>query len=287
MAMAHGTWFDLVPHLGTPRRPELARASAARDAHVARRRISAEARARAKAACEVRIERARAAVFAGGDGVVGGDMTALEREWRQLARPDDDGVLMDLWAEIAPRAWHDQKRWRGAPVETWFDLAVALASDPEGVEAAERAARALREALAPWGGDVGPLVSWRFVDADGVTGGLVTDLLAAPCAAIRADLGEHVVARGLALAYEVYEAVAARRPDRPDLVDDVRSAAFFGMLWDAADAARTAARDGRPNPVTALRELWRTGATLLVAGPEGFVLGIPPLAQPETTDDAR
>jgi hypothetical protein len=282
MAKAQGTWFDLVEYLGKPRRTELVRTLAKRDAHVARRRTSAEARARAKAACEARIERARAAVFAEGDGVVGGAMTTLEREWRQLARSDDDGAMMDLWAEIAPPAWCDQKRWRGAPAETCADLAVALASDPEGVEAAERAARALREALAACGAcgrEIGALVSWRFVDPAETTVGLVTELLAAPCAAVCAGLGEHVVARGLALAYEVHEAVSAAFPDRPDLTDDLQSAAYFGMLWEAAEPADAAAsaRAGRRNPVAALRDLWRTGATLLAAGPEGIVLGIPPL----------
>jgi len=57
-------------------------------------RAFADRRARALADCVRRIGVARDEVFAAGDGVVGPEMTNLERTWRTLARPDVDAPMM-------------------------------------------------------------------------------------------------------------------------------------------------------------------------------------------------
>src|SRR4051794_15701491 len=102
------SWIALISDsVLRPSRPEVERCLQAREAHVTARRVVAEARARALASCERRIESVRAEVFAAKDGVVTSLMTQLEREWRTLARRDPDDGLMDLWARIGRPSWID------------------------------------------------------------------------------------------------------------------------------------------------------------------------------------
>src|ERR1700722_19337039 len=145
------SWLELVAGLLRPPRPRLERCLRARELHLAARGPVRESRARALASCEARIERARAAVLEANDGVISAAMRDLEREWHALSRPDPDGELMDLWAQIAPASWIDRKRWRDAEPVARLNAAIALAADVEGVEAEEAAVAALRVALAGWG----------------------------------------------------------------------------------------------------------------------------------------
>ena len=187
-------WLDLPRSLLRPTRCDLVRCLAEREHHLARRKVVSDERTRAIADCERRIERARAQVFAASDGVVGATMTVLEREWRALAKVDPDGGVMDLWAAIAPRTWHDQKRWRDCPPMDRVDLSVALASDVEGVETAEAAARRLGAKR----------VAWRFTDHDRAV--FVTTTFREPPPRLRED---------------VRDAVLASLPDRPLFARDV------------------------------------------------------------------
>lgn len=233
-------WLDLTGSLLRPVRPESARCLAERERHLTERKRTSDERNRAVFDCERRIELARAAVFAASDGVVGATMTDLEREWRKLAKVDPDAGLMDLWARIAPARWHDEKRWRGCPAMDRVDLAVALACDVEGVEAAEKAASRLRGAL-----DVpaGTRIGWRFFDHDRAV--FVTTFREPP-PRIRED---------------VRDAVLARFPVRPLFARDV--AYLAREKGEVAEAART---------------IWRAGYGIHTIDATGIVLETPPLA---------
>ncbi|MES1176480.1 MAG: hypothetical protein ABUL62_19305 [Myxococcales bacterium] len=230
-----------------------------------------EQRARARAACQARIEQARASVFATGDGVVPSLMTDLEREWRTLSRFDLDDGMMDVWARLAPRSWLDRKRWRHSEPAARLDAAIALASDVQGVEAAEAAAGELRAALAAWGVTMGALVRWRAFDSDGDPS---TELLTHPLQAARDALVERSarpLERAQQLEHAVLDAANARFPERPLLAQSLAHAALV-------DYSVQAAALDRPNPVTALRALWLTGYTLSAVDSFGVTLEIPPLA---------
>src|SRR5688572_24953896 len=101
------SWLKLVDQVWRPERRHLESCRRARDLHLDARRPLSRVRARALAECELRIERARAEVFAADDGVVTSSMTVLEREWLALSKKDADGEMMELWACIAPSAWLD------------------------------------------------------------------------------------------------------------------------------------------------------------------------------------
>lgn len=237
------------------------------------RRLHAEQRLRARQRCEADIESARAAVFAAEDGVVSSRMTELEREWRRLSRTDRDGGLMDLWAKIAPPSWIDRKRWRDSPSESQLDVAVALAADADGIDAAEHAVGALRGALAAWGMPVGARVRWRPFADDAEP---VTSLLAAPLHAAReslAALGVEaiVVERAQQVERRVLEAAASRFPERPLMSQGLAHAAFVDGVWRAAPP------NGRANPVAALSALWMTGYVLAAVDATGVTLELPPL----------
>lgn len=186
-------WLGLVDSLLRPARPRLAECRAEGE------RIAAELaakRARALADCEARIEALRSEVFAARDGVVTAKMTALEREWRRVSRGDRDGELMEIWSRIAPEAWLDEKRWRDAPPAAQLETAILLASDADGVERAERAAR---KAMDGW------RIRWRplgddFAGMPELVGGRLVD-------------------------EAVHAATLERFPDRPHLARSVALAA--------------------------------------------------------------
>jgi hypothetical protein len=251
-------WLKLVDGVLRPARPRLGRCAGERERYLAARQAAADARSRAVADCVARIEAARAEVFAARDGVVSARMTALEREWRALSRSDEDGALMDLWARVAPSSWIDRKRWRDADAARRVDAAVALASDVEGVEAAEAAIGALRRALAQWNTSVACRIRWRpFAgDFEGTA-----ELLGPPLRAAREALSVRDGAR-LALEgarkieREVERAARARFPERAVLARALAHAAYVDVVWRAASFAPEA------NPVTPLRRLWQSGYVL-------------------------
>ncbi len=265
------SWLELVDRVLRPARPRLEQCRrVAEELRVTGQFASGE-RDRALLSCQARIEQARAAVFEAGDGVVPARMTDLEREWRALLRSDPDRGLMDLWARIAPRAWIDRKRWRDSASAARLDAAIALASDVDGVEAAEAAVAALRGSLAAWGVALSPVVRWRVFEADA---DCVTELLEQPLHAMRDALSERsprFIERATRIESTVRAAASARFPDRPLLAQSLAHAASVD------DSLHAFASLGRPNPVTALRELWNSGYTLSAIGPSAITLEIPPL----------
>ncbi len=274
-------WLEVASKLLSPARPrpEVERCLHEGKLHDEARRRVAQERTAAIADCVARIEKARAAVFARDDGSVPRLMTELEREWRTLSkrRTDPDGETMDLWARITPPSWHDRKRWRGNDRAVQMDVALALAADVGGVEAAEAAARTLRSALGAWGTDIGARIHWRAVAAasetDGVTASLAQALRTAEDALVgpRADAAR---ARGEEARAVVHGAVRERFPARPLLAQGVAQAAFVDAVVDAARLA------DRPSPVTALRELWSTGYALVETSAAGVTLEVPLLPSP-------
>jgi hypothetical protein len=253
------SWLELVESVLRPSRPHLSRCELGREPCLAARKLLGEARTKRLAMCEARIESARAAVFMADDGVVSARMTDLEREWRALARPEPDAGLMDLWASIAPPSWIDRKRWRASAPGDRLDAAIVLASDPEGIEAAEAAARSLRAALRPWGGAVGMRIHWRFFEEDAeCVAALLAEPLRAALEAISArDSGAVVLERGRRVEREVLAAASARHPEHAGLARDVAHAAFVEHVWRAASLP-----DHLPDPVAPLRALWKTGYVL-------------------------
>lgn len=267
------SWLGLVDSVLRPARPHLERCLPERERHLETRRLFGEARARAIASCERRIEAARAAVFAANDGVVGARMTDLEREWRSLSRPDTDAGLMDLWARIAPSSWIDRKRWRDSSAADRLDAAIALAADVDGVEAAESAIRAFGAALVPWGTRIGSSIRWQPFERDA---DCTTDLLAEPLrAALEAispsDATPVVLARAQDLEHDVHGAARARLPDRPLLARGLARAAFVDSVW------RAAVLDGPTDPIAPLRALWATGYAISAIDSSGVTLEIPRL----------
>lgn len=262
------SWLKLLDHVLRPSRPLLARSLAERERYAEDQERTARRRAAALKDCEARIEAARSEVFAAGTGVVGARMTELEREWRLLSRPDPDAGLMDLWARIAPSHWIDRKRWRDSPPEARLDAALALASDPEGVEEAERAVDELRDALAAWETPIGARIRWCLTadDFDGTA-----RLLARPLEASREALagrdGGRLAWGGLhALEREIQDAARARLPDRPVLAEAIAHAALVDGVLRATNAGK--------NPVTALRRLWKTGYVLASADASSVTIAI-------------
>lgn len=236
-------WLELPTSLLRPARPNAARCLQERELHLTERKRRSDERGRAIADCERRIDLARTAVFAASDGVVGAKMTDLEREWRLLAKVDPDAGVMDLWSRIAPSHWHDRKRWRDCPPMDRVDIGVALASDVEGVEAAEEAALRLRGAYAKQGVSVGAPIGWRFFDQDRAV--FVTTFREPP-PRIRED---------------VRDAVLSRFPERP----------FF-----ARDLAWLATQKG--DVIDAVRAIWRAGYGIHTLDAHGVTLEIAPLS---------
>lgn len=252
-------WERVITGVLRPARPELGRCLEATRRWRERRGADRRERLRALADCERRIVEARGRVFAARDGVVGGEMTALEREWRELARRED-ATLAELWRELAPSS-PPALAARGLDPSV---AAVTLASDPAGVAEVERAAAALRAALEPWGVVVGARVEWTL----GRTIALTTpaaELLAAPTRAALEVLGAdaHAV-RG--------RAHRLGRSFRPSLahahdaglfaagspVRELRQLALASALWDAA-RERSPALALRDDPVEPLLAVWRAG----------------------------
>ena len=266
-------WLKLVGDVLRPARPRLEACETERQRHLEAQHAVAERRARAVARCIAEIEAARAEVFAAKDGVVTSRMTALEREWRMLSRVDRDGELMDLWARVAPASWLDRKRWRDSASAAQLDACIALASDVEGVEAAEAAVVALRTALAASGTTVPERVRWRGFERDFEgTAELLEEPLRAALAALSAR--EHAsvaLERARALEEIVHEAARRRFPERASLARALGHAAFLDFVWHAASL------DARTNPVTPLRDLWAAGYVLSAIDEHAVTVELPGL----------
>ena len=267
------SWMKLVGCVLRPARPRLEKCLVERGRYLEARRLLDDERARAIASCTARIEALRAEVFAANDGVVTARMTELEREWRRLSRSDRDGASMDLWARIAPPAWIDRKRWRDADPSAQLDAAVVLASDPEGVEAAEAAASALRTTLASSGVTIGPRIRWRSFehDFDGIAECLARPLGVARDALSSRDGGALALDRACQIEREVHEAAKARFPERAALARVLAHASFVDGVWRGAALAADA------NPVTPLVDLWKTGYVLSAIDEHAVTLEMPDL----------
>lgn len=190
-----------------------------------------------------------------------------------LTRRDPDRGLMDLWARVAPVSWIDRKRWRDSEPDAQLDAAIALAADVEGVDAAEAAIDSLRVALAAWGTTIGSRIRWRASEHDFEhTATLLAEPLRAACDALTAR-GAHpvVVERAERLERDVHEAARVRFSARPLLARALAHAAYVDCV------VRAAPRAVRPNPVTSLCELWRTGYVLSAIDASGVTVQIPPL----------
>ncbi len=266
-------WLTLPGRLLTPARPDRERCVREGELHREARRLVDKERAAALAACVARIESARAAVFAADDGAVPRLMTDLEREWRTLSRKDPDGGLMDLWARITPSRWHDRKRWRGNPPWSRHEVAIALAADIAGVEAAEAAVATFRSALAAWGVTLGARIHWRAtVSESECAAGLRVQPLSRVAQALvgqQAKTAAHPASEPIERVVEA--AVLARWPGRPLLAEGIARAAGVDAL------VRAAAPADRPNPVTPLFDLWSTGYALVGADDSGVTLEAPAL----------
>jgi hypothetical protein len=149
-----------------------------------------------------------------------------------------------------------------------------MASDVEGIEAAEEAIRALRTALAPWKTSVGARVRWRVFagDFDGTPEILAPALHAAHEALASRHRAPQVLQHARKLAQEVDEAARARFGERPILARALAHAAYVDEVW------RAASFDAHTNPVTPLRELWQTGYALSTLDDKGVTLETPALS---------
>lgn len=265
-------WNGLLATLLRPARPLLAqcRARAAAHANADRRASGQRAQALASLAhCRARIELARSSVFEAGDGVVDARMTALEREWLALSRAE-------LALSRAEPSSHPGERTA---------LAMALASDPAGIERAESCARQLASTLSAWGLDVGAAITWRIADEPviGVRAGALLDVpLRALTDAVAPTYGaEGVVARAQRLERDVLAAAGS------PLAADVAFVARIDFFWRACAIDARCVPAGHPNagrrwgelesPATALLDLWRTGYVLSALDGDGMTLGAPPL----------
>lgn len=260
-------WQEVVECLLRPKRAGQERVAAAKTRFDALRRERLAERARALAAAVAEIESARAVVFARDDGIVSAEMTALERRWRALSRPDEDGEAMDYWSLLVPARWLDRKLFRGAPRGQALALAGALASDLDGVEAVEAAVADLARTLGAHGGSVGGRARFVFADAGE---GRSANTLDAPLASARAELDRtacrgSVEQRARAIEASVRDAARARGGVRAELVEAVARAAAAETLLEAARLV---------NPIEPLRRLWCAGYLLVHADEAGVVVGV-------------
>jgi hypothetical protein len=267
------SWLDLVSGLLRPARPRLEQCLRERELHLDGERLVEKERARAIADCERRIEDARTRVFAANDGVVSSRMTELEQEWRRASRLDPEHGMMNLWARVAPSSWLDRKRWRDSDTATSVDAAIALASDVDGVEAAESAVDSLRVALADWGTRLGARIQWHLLatDADCASVLLAESHRFARESMATHDAGPLILERATALERAVYDAALGRFPERPLLATGVAHAAFVDWVLEAG------APSGRANPVTPLRSLWKAGYTIARFDSDFVTLELPRL----------
>jgi hypothetical protein len=173
---------------------------------------------------------------------------------------------MDLWERIAPKTWIDRKRWRGNGRSVQLDVAIVLASDVLGVEAAEKAIEALRQtAEIP----IGPRIRWRMFDAEPeALPELFEKRLQRAHSQKRKQKGRSPnLRRADAIEKDVHDAVLASFPHRPILARTLARAAHVDSVC----------RSLRDDPVKPLRDLWWTGYSLAALDDKGVTLEVPPL----------
>jgi hypothetical protein len=150
-------WRSIVAAVSSPVRPHLERCLQEHRRYADALADGFRDRAAVLTDLQRRLNAARERVFSAGTGVVPVEVTTLERAWLAASRaPGPTRELETLWRKVAPERWIDSGRRAPATAEA----IVTLASDPDGVEEAERAASTLREALVPWGVTVGPHTEW-------------------------------------------------------------------------------------------------------------------------------
>jgi len=277
-------WTELVGAMLRPARPRLSVCRRRADAHVLDERRADDRRTQALAECRAKIEDARASVFAAGDGVVRADMTALEREWRTLARAERSCAerTLSLWNEIAPRHWAGRLRWTSSgDLATDTEAAVALASDPSGVEHAEGVALRLAAGAS---GASGAGVTWHVAAAPTVA--RVSELLGGVVSALTDAItprygGEALLARADEREREVFAAASqsAVIAGIEGLAADMALVARIDFLWRTraveAGAGAEIGAGGVPveNPASVWIDLWRTGYVVSAIDAGAITLG--------------
>lgn len=257
-------WDRILAGVLRPARSELDGCKRALDEYAAARADFAQSRMRVLSEIEARLSAARAKVFAAGTGVVSADMTALEREWLTASRETSPELDLErLWQRVSP------ERWRSRRMPDSAEAIVTLASDPDGVDEAERTVSELSLALASWGVTVGARVDWCV--ARELTFAIRSEeLFSAPASALTA-VATHVETqaahrRRLAIRDRVQDASAPTR--NSSVARELAFLAFASALWDAA-------KDRLPDRADAIGpalRLWRLGYALTAADPSGVVL---------------
>ncbi len=262
-------WDQLLAGVLRPARPAAARCLREHDDYRAASADRVQSRARTLAEIESRIGDARAAVFAAGTGAVGADMTALEREWLAASRAigADRGLesnraeqpLERFWARVAPEGF---VRRLGADSA---EAMATLASDPEGVERAERAVAELRAALSVRGVAIGARVEWS-VSSELTFGVRAEELFAASLAELVCDHGATQAAHRLRR--DVQQRLSAvRAPSRNSSVSRELGFLAFASALGVADVAPALA-------------IYRLGYALTAANDTAVVLTSLPLTAP-------
>jgi len=256
-----------------PVRADAARCLKAREEYLRARTEHQQGRTRAMAQLEAKISDVRSEVFRAGDGVVRADMTALEKEWLRVAHTKSAQLDLErFWAQVVPERWRDLPR-RG---EATLDAMVTLASDPEGVEGAERAVSELAARLVPFGVVVGTKIDWMVSDelAFAVR---AEEMLAAPAEAIsKVSTHEHIQ-RGHR------ERIAARDALRPALEPlklQTRNSSIpreLSFLVFNASLYRDAGTSQPPSPFEPALEIYLRGYALTAADEAHVVLTSLPL----------
>ena len=262
-------WDHIVAGVLRPARPELARCLRAVEEYSAARADHANNRMRALADIESRIQGARDRVFAVGTGVVTSEMTALEREWREASRDTRDSRDLErLWQRIAPERWLAQPE----RLPTTLDAVAALAADPDGVDEAELAARALGTALARWDVPVGGRTEWCV--ARELTFAVRSEVLFAAPVAAAGEVVEHAdVQAAHRQSREIRQRLGALgvQTRNSSVGRELGFLAFASTLWAAA-ALRDPKLAELPNPIAPALRIWRLGYALTGADASLVVL---------------
>lgn len=253
-------WDRIVNGVLRPARPRLDRCVEAHRAYLAAVADRTHGHARTLADIENRLSRARERVFAEGSGKVPAEITAIEREWLAAARnPAPARELETLWRQVAPERWLDGAR----PMPEGAEAVVTLASDPDGVEAAERAAHDLREALVPWGVTLGTGVHW-VVSRELTFALRAEELFAAPLAAC-AEAPHEIVQAGHRLRRDLRDRLGAQTvPTRnSSIARELGLLAFGASVWETRK---------EPSPFAPALAIYTLGYAISAADSTGVTL---------------
>jgi hypothetical protein len=257
-------WDAILARALRPARPRLDACLRAHREYAAAAADHAHGRTRRLVAIESRLNAARAKVFAAGNGVVPAEVTAIEREWlAEFRTPGPSRDLDVLWARMAPEHWRAS---RVAPPTA--EAMVALASDPDSVEAAERAASALRESLAPFGVVVGTRVDW--IVASEIAFAVRAQELFAAAMTTLGDVGHRAVQD----AHRLRRNVRERLGDRDVVTRNSSLGRELGWLAFAS-SSWSAQRTDAP-PFAPVLEIYRLGYVPSAVDASGVTLGALP-----------